>query len=330
MKLRIITNVAGIEKCFHPRINIEHLRYPNKKNHSFLTILKFLWEKRNYDYLIFNGSGRDLFLMGLFKILFPLQRIRIVSLDLLLPQPRSLNEKIKCMFRRLFLSKVHMFLLYYKDTQGIADYYKIPFKKFRYVPFKINQYEKVLTARTRDCGYIFCGGKTRRDFDTLMEAVRGLKIPVHIVTMENQHIAEHGSHLDESNIPENVKVVKLDGSFDPFLKQMAEARLVVLPLKPHICGTGIGVYIMAMALKKCVIISAGVSVNGVLNHENAIFVPPSDPNALRNAIEKAYYDDKYRNKYEVNGYRYAISLGGEEQLNESITKTIIDDYQGKQ
>jgi len=306
-------------------IDIEHKYYP-LYNAKMLHIFKYLWQNRNCDYLLFNGSGRDLFFMGWFKLVFPLARIKIISLDLLLPEPHTLVDYFKCMLRRLLLTRIHLFLLYYNNTKGIEKHYKIPSYKFRYIPFKINQYREVLDAKTRDYGYVFCGGKTRRDFNTLIEAVRGLSIPIRIVTMKNADIAEHGSHLDDSNLPDNVQVVRLDGSFNPFLKQMAESRLVVLPLKPHICGTGIGVYIMAMALKKCVVISSGVSVDGVLNNELAIIVTPCDPIALRSALEKAYHDDCYRKEYEKRGYNYAVSLGGEEKLYSTIMKTVIHDF----
>lgn len=324
-KIRVNSNIAGLQNVSVNGIDIDY-QYYELRNKSTLHVMKYLWQNRTCDYLLFNGSGRDLFIMGLFKHMFPRERIKIISLDLLLPQPQTVADNIKCMIRRMLLKKVHMFILYYKNTKGIEKYYKIPSYKFRYIPFKINQYTKVLNAEINDGGYVFCGGKTRRDFNTLIEAVRGLNIPVRIVTMENADIAEHGSHLDDSNLPHNVQVIRLDGSFDPFLKQMAESRLVVVPLKPHICGTGIGVYIMAMALKKCVVISADVSVDGVLNNELAIIVTPCDPIALKSAIEKAYQDDFYRKEYEKRGYDYAISLGGEEKLYESIMKTIIDDY----
>lgn len=325
MKLRIISNIAGMDKFYREGMEIEHVCYPNRRN-GVLSVLKYAWKHRNYDYLIFNGSGQALFLLALSKVLIPFQRVKIVSLDLLLSEPKTFGYYIRNLIRMMLLSRVHMFFMYYKNTQGIQKHFKIPAQKFRYIPFKINQYSKVLSAFVDDLGYVFCGGKTRRDFDTLIEAVRGSSIPVRIVTMDNSDIAEHGSYLNESNIPENVEVIRLDGSFDPFLKQMAESRLVVVPLKPHICGTGIGVYIMAMALKKCVIISADVSIDGVLKDDMAIIVPPCDPVSMRKAIEKAYCDDDYRNKYEVNGYTYAISLGGEERLNESIMNVIIDDY----
>jgi glycosyltransferase involved in cell wall biosynthesis len=99
---------------------------------------------------------------------------------------------------------------------------------------------------------------------------------------------------------------------------MASSRLVVLPIKPDICGAGIGVYIMAMALRKCVIISSGPGSDDILSDSLAIIVPPKDPAALRAAIVKAFNDTNYRRSYEDNGYNYAMSLRGEERLLQSI------------
>lgn len=99
---------------------------------------------------------------------------------------------------------------------------------------------------------------------------------------------------------------------------MAAAQLVIMPIKPEICGAGIGVYIMAMALKKCVIISAGSGAEDVPTENQAIIVPARDPISLRHAIEKAYTNVEYRRVYERNGYRYAMSLQGEDRLMESV------------
>lgn len=110
----------------------------------------------------------------------------------------------------------------------------------------------------------------------------------------------------------------MDGTPRPFIELMAKARLVVMPIKPEICGAGIGVYIMAMALKKCVILSAGPGAEDVLTENQAIIVPPQNPIALRQAIEKAYSDPDYRRTYEENGHRYARTLQGDDRQKESL------------
>lgn len=325
MKLNVVSNIPSLGAVRIPGVEIAHHDIPRDAQGP-LRSLRYFWRHRTADYMVINGSGPYLFLMALAKILLPLSRMKIVSLDLLLSRPATASQRLKSLVKRLLLRQVHLFALYYRNTRGIQQAYGIPDRKFRYVPFKINRFHEVLNAKTADRGYVFCGGKTRRDFATLIEAVRGTDLPVRIVTLANEHIAEHGSFLDRSNLPGNVEVIVLDGSFAPFLEQMAGSRLVVMPLKPDICGCGIGVYLMAMALRKCVVISNDVGVDGVLSDEAAVIVPPCDPPALRKALEKAYHDAQHRSGYEENGYRYALSLGDESRLAESIMEVLTDDF----
>ena len=69
---------------------------------------------------------------------------------------------------------------------------RLPAQHFDYIPFKINRRDLVDTTVPTDAGYIFCGGKTRRDFDTFIAAVAPLPYPVKIVTTSNDDIAQHG------------------------------------------------------------------------------------------------------------------------------------------
>jgi glycosyltransferase involved in cell wall biosynthesis len=200
----------------------------------------------------------------------------------------------------------------------LQEHYGIPADRFLYIPFKVNQREMISQITPTDGGYVFCGGKTRRDFATLFEAVKDLDFPVKVVTTPNSDIARHGSYVDERMAPPNVEVVRLDGSPEAFIDYMASARLVALPITPEICGAGISVYAQAMALRKCVVMSAGPGAEDVLTADQAVIVPPSDPVALRQAVENAFTDPSFRAKYEQSGYEWAMSLGGEEQLYETI------------
>ena len=282
------------------------------------------------DYVVVNCSPADLFDVCLVKLVLPFTRARIVSLDTVLPVPQAdtLSARLKLGVKRLLFRQVHLFIEYFRETQGYEHHYAIPRDRFRYVPFKINRYERVLRTATRDDGYVFCGGNTRRDFKTLIEAVKGLPVSVKIVTMEDRVIAGHGSALDEQSLPANVEVIRHDGS-DSFLDYIAGARLVVLPIRrENISASGIGVYLASMALGKCVVISEGPAVNGVVPSGAAIIVPPEDPKALRAAIQRAAVDDDYRNGIAAAGQAYALSLGGEQQLCESVAQVIARDSEG--
>jgi glycosyltransferase involved in cell wall biosynthesis len=324
--VRIITNLNGLQRAAVRRggVMVENLndlpRPPGAVVHQLGRLLRF-------DYALINCAPRILLRLCALKAVNPWSRCRIVSLDTVLPVPALngvANRARLAMKRRLF-NQVHLFIEYFKDTRGYQRYYRIPASKFRYVPFKVNTERRVRSTPSSDEGYIVCGGNTRRDFATLIAAARRLNYPFRIVTMANAIIREHGSYLDENDLPANVHVVRHDGS-ESFVDHLAAARLVVLPIKrENISASGIGVYLTAMALGKCVIVSDGPAVHGVLPPGAAVVVPPEDPEALRNAIELAYVDVEHRERHARCGATYARSLGGDEQLCESVLRVLVED-----
>ena len=280
------------------------------------------------DYVLVNCSPADLFDVCVAKLLFPFSRGQIVSLDTVLPVPHtdSVAARVKLWAKRSLFRQVALFIEYFRQTEGYERHYGIPRRRFRYVPFKINRYEQVLRTATRDEGYIFCGGSTRRDFKTLIDALSDVPLPVKIVTLSDDVIAGHGSVLDERNLPPHIEVVRHDGS-DSFLDYIAAARLVALPIRrENISASGIGVYLTSMALGKCVITSEGPAVNDVLPAGAAVIVPAEDPAALRQAIERAYADHAHRQRVADVGQRYALGLGGEDRLAKSVMAVLVAEF----
>jgi glycosyltransferase involved in cell wall biosynthesis len=324
-RLRLISNVSGLGQVTRPDIALDFRPWP--RGRRLWHPLNVFFRSFRYDYILLNGSPRDLLVLALLKLVFPFNRCRIVALDILLSQPCSLVDRIKTVVRSALLQRVDRIILYYKDTAAIQQHFRLPAGKFAYVPFKINRIDLVSRTAPTDQGYVFCGGKTRRDFETLIDAVAPLSCPVKIVTTPNPDIARHGSHLEDGPLPPHVEVVRLDGSAEPFIELMAGARLVVLPIKPDITGVGIGVYIMAMALGKPVVITAGPSTEGLLSEDLAVVVPPRDVAALRRAIDNTYNDAALRRRLGENGLRYAAALGGEERLNESLLSWLVEDLE---
>lgn len=326
MRLRIASNLLALEHVVQPGVELDVVALPGRtlRGRERVAMLR---SALACDYVVVNCSPRELFYFCLLKLLFPFTRCKLVSLDTVLPVPRvrSAKERLGLQVKRLLFTRVDLFIEYFKQTQGYERHYGIPRAKFRYVPFKINRYERVLATATRDDGYVFCGGNTRRDFQTLIEAARSLPYPVRIVTMGNDVISGHGSFVDERELPPNVDIVRHDGS-DSFLDHIAGARLAALPIKrENISASGIGVYLACMALGKCVVISEGPAVNGVVPDGAAVIVPPEDAAALRDAITRAYTDDAFRERVAGNGQRYALGLGGEQRLCESIVGVLVAD-----
>lgn len=322
MKVRVITNMMRLTDCRYEGTSFEFYHYA--PNGVLATMAVFIRSFR-YDYILLNGSVHNALLLAIFKSLFPFNRTKLVLLDILLSTPRGPKGRAKAWIIGWLLNRSHKIMLYYRNTEGLQQCYGISADKFVYVPFKINQHDMIRRMKPDDGGYVFCGGKTRRDYATLFEAVKGLDCPVKLVTTDNDDIAQHGSYVDERSAPPNVEVIRLDGSPEAFISYLASSRIVVMPIKPDICGAGIGVYIMAMALSKCVIISSGPGAEDVLSPDQAIIVPACDPVALRSAIVKALDDADYRTVYGENGFKYACSLEGEEKLFQCILGVLRND-----
>lgn len=323
MKIRITTNLIRLGNAGYEAGDFDLHTY---KERGAAEALRLFFRTFCDDYILLNGLLRTACILALLKTILPFHRPRIVLVDVLLSTPIGWRGRLKAWFIGRLFRRVHRIMLYYRNTDGWQRHYRIPADRFEYIPFKLNSADIIRRATPSDGGYVFCGGKTRRDFATLFEAVNGLHIPVRVVTTANTDISPHGSWLDEESAPDNVEVVRLDGSAEPFIAHMASARLVVQPIIPDISGAGMSVYIMAMALRKCVITTEGPGAEDVLTGGQAIIVPAADPLALRAAILKAFSNPTYRAPYEERGYQYAMNCGEEEQLYRTILSRLNTDH----
>lgn len=247
--------------------------------------------------------------------LIPFHRCRMTTLDFFIGIPGRSRRPII----RWCLNRVDRMLVYFRDAAVFEREYGISRARFHYIAFKVNALEMIRESHACDQGYIFTGGRSRRDFATLFAAVGPLGYPVKIVTSTEAEMRPHGSSLAGLTVPPNVEIDTNDQSPELFVRMMAGARLVVLPIvRDTTTQSGIGVYLQGMALRKCVIISSGLGVSDVLTDNQALIVPAGDPDALRQAIERAWNDEGLRQRYADAGYDYAQRLGGEDDLRRSI------------
>lgn len=284
---------------------------PNRWKRNFALLFSAL----RSDHLVIHFRLPEVIFFTVFLFIIPFHHCRLTTLDFFIGQPKPWLLPIL----RWSLRRVARFLVYFQDSSIFEQHLGLPRSKFHYVPFKINALELILATPTRDEGYIFCGGRSRRDFATFFAAVRELGYPVKLVTSDEADLNPEGSSLRGLSIPNNVKIFRQDASTEFFVNCMAGARLVVIPIvKDSTTQAGIGVYLQAMALGKCLIISSGLGIRDVLTDGQAIIVPPGDTAALREAIQQVWQDAALRERYAEAGYRYAIQLGGEDELRRSV------------
>src|SRR6266700_1808559 len=310
----VTTNIPGLERVSPAGLTIRSYP-PAQIPNRWLRNIRLYWSALRSDHLVIDFELWDVaFFAVLFFFLPGKRRCRLTTLDLFVvdPQRRALR------FIRWYMRYVDRLLVYFRDSSHFERLLGIPASKFRYIPFKINGLEHIRALTPSEEGYIFCGGRSHRDFRTLFEAVKDLPYPVKVVTSGEAEMNPHGSTMRGIVAPPNVEIIRRDSDQRFFLDCMSRATLVVLPLvKDSQQQAGIGVYIQAMALRKCVIISYGLGVGDVLT-DQAVLVAPGDPSELRSAIVRLWSDGALRAAYAERARLYAMPLGGEDELYRSV------------
>lgn len=318
LKMRVATDIHGLERVAARGtviLGYPAQSYPGKWGRN----LRLLKAALRADYLVINFSLYEIVFFSVLLLLVPFQRCRLVTVDFFVVNPKQWQRPLV----QWALRRIHKLLVYFRDFTHFEARFDIPPDRFQYIPFKINAWELVQATTTCDERYIFVGGRSRRDFHTLFEAVRPLPYPVKVLTASEADINPHGSTLAGLQPPLNVEILYNDSDARVFVQLIANSRLVVLPiLKETEIQAGISVYLQAMALRKCVIISEAFGVSDVLLDGQAHIIRPGDPQALQDAIETLWHDDTLREKYAEAGYRYATRLGGEDALRVSILSAI--------
>jgi len=318
--MKITSDIQGLERAVESPDTVVRVHsaatVPSRWKRNMALLLSAL----RSNHLVIHFSLPEVVFFDVLLFFLPFHRCRVTTLDFFAGdiRPRYLRP-----LARWALNRVSRFLVYFKDASATARQHGIPASRFHYIPFKINGYELIRAATSHDEGYVFSGGRSRRDFATLFAAVEGLEYPVKLLTGQESELTPHGSSMAGLRVPTNVEILRNDSSMEYFVKTLMGSRLVVVPLLRG-SGTqaGIGVYLQAMAAGKCLIISSGLGVSDVLTDSQAIIVPAGDPAALREAITTAWEDPALRERHATAAADYAIPLGGEDELRRSILRSL--------
>jgi glycosyltransferase involved in cell wall biosynthesis len=332
MLIRLLTNfgrlVPIIEKLKKEdalQISIEPVPDAAERLRALKTYYK-LFQK---DVLLLNVEEKFLFKLCFLKYLFPWNRCLIISVDLILRAPTSFKQRLTCRLKGFLLKKVDHFILYHEDVSGYRKYFGITPAKCVYTPFKVNRFKEIQELLSNqnqphdptDGEYVMTAGRSLRDFNTFVDAMAKTNLPGILLRQEKSILAHNATFLEHKSLPPNLEEIVDYGTDDSFIRYMTRAKVVVIPrFRRDINATGIATYLMAMALKKCVIISHGPGTTDLLLNDEAILVPPENADALSAEIERAWNDSHYRQRIAANGHRYALSLKDERRLMRDILK----------
>ncbi len=162
-----------------------------------------------------------------------------------------------------------------KQADRYAKVFSLPVEKFVFLPYHTTLYGADYPVSEGD--YIFSGGDSRRDYATLIQAVRGFPYRVVIAVLRRDH-------FQGLNIPPNVEI--LAASHDQFFSLMAGARLVVVPMRGGLLhSAGHQTYLNAMAMGKPVVVADDCGADEYITHGvTGLVVQPGDSASLREAL----------------------------------------------
>lgn len=288
---------------------------------TFWDGLRLFFCSRGKDVLVLTGGTWRLVGFCLMKSLMPFTSCKVVAVDFILSRPQGWKQTGVARLKGILLRKVDRFILHFKDTSEYERIYGIPPSKCVFVPFKVNYWEKMSheDRSSKAEEYVFTAGRSYRDFPTFIEAMRRVDYPGLLLYEEAALLKRSATDVDLSNLPANLAAAKNEGE-QSWVGYIRRAKIVVVPLLPStMYAPGLSLYLMAMAMNKCVIVTEGLATRGMLADE-AIIVTPKDPGAMADAISRVWNDDALRHKTAAAGRRYAERCGGESRLLQDIVR----------
>jgi glycosyltransferase involved in cell wall biosynthesis len=319
IRIQIISNLRRLDGVQTERFEATS-QYAGERETFWDGLLLFFrsWEK---DVLVLTGGTWRVVGFCLMKSLMPFSPCKLVAVDFILSRPQGWKQTAIARLKGLLLRKVDRFVLHFKDTSEYERIYGIPPSKCVFVPFKVNYWEKMSPKDPSFMAeeYVFTAGRSYRDFPTFIEAMRKVDYPGLLLYEEAALLKQSATDVDLSNLPANLAAAKNEGE-QSWVEYIRRAKIVVVPLLPStMYAPGLSLYLMAMALKKCVIVTEGLATRGMLTDE-AVIVVPKDAGAMAAAITRVWNDDALRNKTAEAGRRYAERCGGESRLLADIVR----------
>lgn len=309
-RMRVTSDIQGLDRAAPSdwTVHIHSSESVPSRPKRLLALARDAWRS---DYLVLHFEFLDVVLLGMLTLL---SGCRIVTLDLFIPVHSPWQRPLV----HILFARVFRLLVYFRNPDAFVTKFGADPEQFQYIPFKINGVPLIKAVTPSDGGYVFSGGRSRRDFALLFSVMEELGYPCKVAAGAMTDLSKHGSSLGGVKMPSNVELLHNDRP-EFFTECMAGARIVVIPLlKGAITQAGIGVYISAMALRKCVVISTGLGIDDVLLDNQAVVVPAGDRDALRDALRLCWEDASVRERYAQRGYEYAWSLGDADTLRRNI------------
>ena len=163
-----------------------------------------------------------------------------------------------------------------------------------------------------DRGYIFASGRSNRNYDFLLDVLRGTTHKC-VIACDN-YTPRHPY--------DNVTV--LHDCFDEqMIDMMAHCRCVAIPLKDATVSSGQLVILQAMSLGKPVICSDVAGIKDYVEPGTAVMIP-NDVAAWRDALLRLFTDEAFARQIAGQGHELFLSRFSEQAMHERIARVVAN------
>jgi glycosyltransferase involved in cell wall biosynthesis len=240
-------------------------------------------QRRNFSVIFTDGEQIGIPLAFFMKYLGWLSRKRPRHLMI----THILSTRKKELFFDLLRIHSHIDIFFVYSTwqkQFIETRWKLPATRVVFTPFMVDSHFFDLGHVKPERKQMICAvGLERRDYPTLIEAVKDLDVQVVIAAASPW--SKQADTTAGQVLPSNVTVRR----FSQYeLRQLyADSRMLVMPLYDVEFQAGVTAILEAMSMQRAVICSRTRGQTDVIvDEKTGLYVPPGNPQALRAAIKR--------------------------------------------
>jgi glycosyltransferase involved in cell wall biosynthesis len=267
----ILTNMAFWQSpAWMRRVDSIYKLDPARGDPDFMPWWREAWTlfRRGHSYNVVLTMGiRESFAYAALARLFG-TRAKQIMCEVFIDQPAdSPLWRLKTAFYRLLARDAIGYI-----TNSQAEIYTnsrrfgVPASRFIYVPLNSTIEEPAFAPAPE--GYLFCAGRTLRDYDALYKVMVATDLPWQVVGGSGA--------LAGAKLPDRI-IIHREIDRARYLELLRGARIVVLPLLPTERATGQVVLLEAMSLgKPCITTRAPGTVDIVRDGENGLLVESGD------------------------------------------------------
>lgn len=209
----------------------------------------------------------------------------------------SVNNNLKGCLAGWLLRRVDRFIVHARsEIENYADWLAIPKEKFLFMPLQRGRVGEVEPSSIQR-PYIVSMGSANRDYETLVEAVRGSGIKTVIISKQSVL----------TRLPDDPDLVKLsDLTQDECNSILGGSEMNVVPIRSTQTAAGQVTFITSMRMGIPTVATRCVgTVDYIDDGLTGLLVPPEDSGALRRAIFSLWQDAELKSRIGSAGRDYA-------------------------